>query len=175
MNKLILINYSGKSDVIGNIRNTNLNFKRDSGIDPFDILDQMDREELLHYLLNYSQKSDKLIIHIKAHGFSEGICQTRSDSISGGVGDINSLIRWEELINIFNTVAENCTDLIVNLGTVCNSIRINYYNMRMNFDALVTIDEVTDPVLPRKLNKELLLDIENVNVEGKYMLLRKAI
>jgi len=43
----------------------------------------------------------------------------------------------------------------------------------MNFDSLVTTKSVTDTVEPRKLNKLLISNINNIHVGNGYELLRK--
>lgn len=137
------------------------------------LLDQKSREELLDYLINYLNKSEKLIIHIKARGGIEGICQIRSYSTTGRDGDKNSLIRWDKLTTGFNQLSECCDILIINLGTICNSIEISRCIDERKFYTIVTTESVADPVKPRKINKILLSDIDNTKLNDPYRLLKK--
>ena len=173
MNKIIVINYEGARFISGNLNNLKDNFIRDCGLAPYEILDQKTRDEIFCFFLNYSDTSDKLIIHIKSHGFNKGICQLHQDTINNPICDLNSIITWEELIRLFNNISKNCNELIVNLGTVCNSIYIQDCNQKMNFDTLVTTKTVSDPVEPRKINRGLISNINNVILKDGYELLRK--
>lgn len=171
MTRLIVVNYEGDRFVTGNIQNINNNFFRDCGLYPDYILDQKNREYLFEYFQNYTLKSDKLLIHVKSHGLDEGICHLHPEIDNCGVKE--TLILWDELIHLFNMVSNNCNDLILNLGTVCNSVKINSCGVKMRFDVLVTRRTILDTVKPRKLNRELLLDIDNVLVDNDFELIRK--
>ena len=171
MNKLIVINYDGDRFKSDNHSNLKLNFYRDSGLEPSLILDQLSRSELLSFLSYYSERADYLIIHIKSHGGEAGIAKEHPEIENCGAKE--SFISWEELINVLNRISENCRDLIVNLGTVCNSININKFDVPKNFTTLVTNQSVTDPVKPRKLNKWLIGKINNIKLCPQYELLIK--
>jgi len=168
--KLFVIKYEG--EIYKNSNQTNLirNFERESGITPI-ILDQPTRDELLSFLETYSGISEKLIIHIVSHGFDLGICKDHPDGPN--IGDKSSIISWDDLIIRLNHLSQYCIDLIVNLGNVCNSINILNCQIEMNFDALVTKKTVSDPVTPRKLNKQLVSDINSVASTEVYEILRK--
>jgi len=169
--RLIVVNYEGARFTTGNMQNIKNNFFRDCGLYPNDILDQKNKGFIIKYFQNYTIESNKLIIHIKSHGFDTGICELHPEIENSGL--LDTLITWQELIILFNGLSNSCNDLIVNLGTVCNSERIKSCKMHMNFDVLVTKSAVTNPVLPRKLNKELLLNIDNIIVNDGYELIRK--
>jgi len=169
MNKLIVILYD--NDFNRGYYNTYQIFKRDSGLEPTVVLDQPTKEELLEYLQHFSSLEDTVLIHIASHGGERGICKVYSDGTNDG--DINTLIYWDELIAHLNIISNKCKKLFVNLGNICNSINITNSNLNRNFDVLVTITNTMDPVTPRKLNKDLLENIDSGNINDKYQIIRK--
>ena len=127
---------------------------------------------LLFNSFTYVPKSNIIVIHFKSHGFKgKGICQ-KHQTIAYKE-DVESIITWTELVQALNLLSEKCNKLYVNLGTVCNSINIVNCGLSMNFDALVTSDEVTDPVLPRQYNKQLISGMNDMDLRNAYRFLHK--
>jgi len=171
MIELVVINYEGefyRNDVHDNLRQ---NFIKECGLNPSEFLEQPTKDELIKFLFEYVPKSNTLVIHFKSHGFGgKGICQKHPTIANNGQKE--SFITWTELVQALNLLSEKCDKLYVNLGTVCNSISIENCRLTRNFDALVSTNEVTNPVLPRQLNKQLISDITDLDLTSTYKLLR---
>ncbi len=168
MDKLIVINYDGDDYINNNHSNLKLNFIKDSGIEPTLILEQPTKDEFIEALNNIELNDcDKMIIHIKSHGYPNGIAKELSGDPNYGEKD--SFIAWTDLINIFNVIAESIEDLFINLGTVCNSSSIYSQSNDINFKALTTNINVSNPVQPRKINKKFLNEeLENIKLNKIY-------
>ena len=162
---------------IGIYDNLNKNFERDSGIKPSHILDQPTRNELISFLIEFPEQADKLILHFISHGNIEGFGKELLNTEDGClIGDKETLIEWSIFVELLNIVSVKCKHLIVNLGSVCNSVNIENVNINRNFDMLVTTSEIGDLVEPRKKNKVLINNMDNMGVHCPgdiYKLLRK--
>ncbi|MEI6140077.1 MAG: hypothetical protein WCP85_12480 [Mariniphaga sp.] len=172
MIELVVINYEGEFYRNDNHIHLRQNFINDCGIIPTEFVEQPNKNELIDYLKDYTPKSNTVVIHFKSHGFgSNGICQKHPTIENSGQKE--SFIAWTELVQALNVLSEKCDKLYVNLGTVCNSINIVNCGLSMNFDALVTSDEVTDPVLPRQYNKQLISGMNVMDLRSAYRVLHK--
>jgi hypothetical protein len=170
MNDLIVIKYHGDDFTLGNIENFTQNFFRDSGVVPINVFDENNRNQIFEYLDYYNFPEHNLIIHIQSHGFDTGICKMIAGK--NDYGDSRSLIRWEDLIDAFNRIAQRCNHLTVNLGAVCNSINILQTQRNLNFDLLVTKKTISNQVTPRKINKNIF-NIPEYTLDNETYLFKK--
>lgn len=162
MIELVVVNYEGDFYRSDNHNNLRQNFINDCGLNPSKFLEQPTKDELIKFLFEYVPKSNTMVIHFKSHGFgSNGISQKHPTIENSGQKE--SFITWTELVQALNLLSEKCDKLYVNLGTVCNSINIENCGLTRNFDTLVTINQVTNPVLPRQLNKQLISKIYDLD------------
>ncbi|MCC9063710.1 hypothetical protein [Flavobacterium piscisymbiosum] len=167
MNDLLVIKYLGNHNISGNINNLYQRHNNNSGVRPTNILDEEDSQTILEYLRNYDCQNKNLIIHINAHGFEEGICKELLDGEELNLGDLQTLITWEDLIDACNEVAARCSSLTLNLGAVCNSNSIADIDRAKNFDILVTSRSVSDTVKPQKINR-MIFENTNLLLDNEY-------
>lgn len=168
MNYLIVINYEGKFYESGNIENLEKIFERESLVKPNEVLDQKDKKEVLDFIKNYQPNNcDKLVVHVKSHGFEKGICNT--NPFEDGVGLESTLITWQELIDALDVLSKRCSTLMLNIGTVCYSNSILDFDTG-GFNVFATTTKVSDPVFPRGFNKNFFNNtISSVMLSDNYI------
>lgn len=150
MKKLVVIKYTGNHNTVVNLPNHLKSFESNAGIEPEIFLEENTKEEIFDYLEELDCLNSNLIIHINAHGNSQGICKELLNGNELNIGDLPSLILWKDLINLFNKIAGFCSKLTVNLGAVCNSHTILDLKLDLNFDVLLSIKSVSDTIKPMK-------------------------
>jgi len=153
---LVFVQYKGIDyrDIVA--RNLNNNFERDCGLQVTERFVEPARDELIEMLTNRAFQNET-IIHFVGHGLKGvdgGIAQLVPGRVDVGLKD--SVVSWNELVILFNQIANRCPQLYVNLGTVCYSDGILNVNSEKNFGYLVTTIDVGDPVTPRKANKQFI-------------------
>lgn len=153
MNELIVIKYTGEHNKWGNLHNVSNSFKRHSGTTPLLILNEESSEAILGNLNNYNNPNAHLVVHIQSHGFGEGLCMETPEDHNIGIAE--TLFKWEDLVNILNSLSLRCAKLTVNLTAVCTSSRMLESNMHLNFDLLYSTVTISDTVEPMKINKRI--------------------
>ncbi|MFY7814018.1 MAG: hypothetical protein ACOVRK_02390 [Chryseobacterium taeanense] len=153
MKELIVIKYTGEHNKWGNLDNVSNSFKRDSGVAPLQILNEESSEAIVENLNNYNNQDAHLVVHVQSHGFTEGLCMETLEDAT--VGRAETLFRWEDFVNILNSLSLRCAKLTVNLTAVCNSSRMLENNMHLNFDLLYSIVTISNTVEPMKINKRI--------------------
>jgi hypothetical protein len=151
---LIVVRYEGGSSGF-NEQNLRKNMCRDSGVCVDYLLNEYSKNDLHDFFRNWNQAFDKIIVHVIAHGNTDGICKLNSDG-----GDIyglkESLIAWGELIDWINYLGEHTSNLLLNLGNVCDSRYLLENRNARKFDCIAVVGPTSKTDRPRKINSKWL-------------------